>query len=483
MKNVSDPIRFILNGDLHEIGDLPPTTTLLQYLRTTARLTGTKEGCAEGDCGACTIMVGRLENDAVDFRSINACIALLPTLDGRQIVTVEHLKKISGGDLHPVQKSMVACHGSQCGFCTPGFVMALASLLQNNDDASDEDIQDAIAGNLCRCTGYRPILDAAREANKAPRVKIPGDAAALQKLQRSETFAYETKEGKYFSPTTADETADLLSAYPDAHMLSGGTDVGLWVTKFHIGLPVIIYTGNVADLRSMEETPAGLRIGASVTYAEAFGALAKFGPSMEDLLRRLGSAHIRNAGTLGGNIANGSPIGDGMPPLIALGAKITLRSKNGAREVALEDYFPDYKKQDKKPGEFLESVFIPKLSADTKFATYKVSKRFDQDISAVCAGFALQMAGDTVVSAKLAYGGMAGTPKRAMQAEAALAGQILNAETIAKAQAALDEDFKPLSDMRASADYRQTVAKNLLQRFYLELTSADTPQQVYRYVE
>ncbi|HEX2751539.1 MAG TPA: FAD binding domain-containing protein, partial [Alphaproteobacteria bacterium] len=329
---MSDPIRFILNGDLHEIGDLPPTTTLLQYLRTTARLTGTKEGCAEGDCGACTIMVGRLENDAVDFRSINACIALLPTLDGRQIVTVEHLKKISGGDLHPVQKSMVACHGSQCGFCTPGFVMALASLLQNNDDASDEDIQDAIAGNLCRCTGYRPILDAAREANKAPRVKIPGDAAALQKLQRSETFAYETKEGKYFSPTTADEMADLLSAYPDAHMLSGGTDVGLWVTKFHIGLPVIIYTGNVADLRSMEETPAGLRIGASVTYAEAFGALAKFGPSMEDLLRRLGSAHIRNAGTLGGNIANGSPIGDGMPPLIALGAKITLRSKNGARE-------------------------------------------------------------------------------------------------------------------------------------------------------
>lgn len=480
---MADPIRFILNGDLHTVRDLPHTMTLLQYLRTAARLTGTKEGCAEGDCGACTVMVGRLENGVVDYRSINACIALLPTLDGRQIVTVEHLKTICSGDLHPVQKSMVACHGAQCGFCTPGFVMALTNLMQNNPDAADEDIQDAIAGNLCRCTGYRPILDAARAANKAPRVDISGDAAALQKLQRDGTFAYETKDGKYFAPVTVAELADLLTRYPDATLLAGGTDIGLWVTKFHMDLPVIIYTGNVSVLRHVDEGSDGLRIGAAVTYADAFSALAKTGKSMEELLRRLGSAHIRNAGTLGGNIANGSPIGDGMPPLIALGASLTLRSQPGTRILALEDYFIAYKKQDKKPGEFLESVFIPKLPPNTKFATYKVSKRFDQDISAVCAGFALEMSGDEITAARLAYGGMAAVPKRASRAEKALTGQVLNADTIARAQAALDEDFKPLSDMRASAAYRQTVAKNLLQRFYLELTAGDVPQQVYRYAE
>lgn len=480
---MADPIRFILNGDLHEVRDMPPTTTLLQYLRSTPRLTGTKEGCAEGDCGACTVMIGRLENDTVDYRSINACIALLPTLDGRQVVTVEHLKTVCGGDLHPVQKSMVACHGSQCGFCTPGFVMALVNLMHHNKDASDEDIQDAIAGNLCRCTGYRPILDAARAANKAPRVSMPGDAAALQKLQRRETFSYAHKDGQYFAPATATVLADLLAAYPSATMLAGGTDIGLWVTKFHMDLPVIIYTGNVEELRRMEKNAAGLRIGAAVTYADAFAALAQTGKSMEDLLRRLGSAHIRNAGTLGGNIANGSPIGDGMPPLIALGARITLRDASGTRELGLEDYFIEYKKQDRKPGEFLESIFVPALPTDMKFATYKVSKRFDQDISAVCAGFALQMAGDKIISARLAYGGMAGTPKRAQHAEQALIGQKLNLESIAKAQAALDADFNPLSDMRASAAYRRTVAKNLLQRFYLELTAGDEPQQVYRYAE
>lgn len=480
---MADPIRFILNGDLHEVRDMPPTATLLQYLRTAARLTGTKEGCAEGDCGACTVMVGRLENGAVDYRSINACIALLPALDGRQVVTVEHLKTICGGDLHPVQKSMVACHGSQCGFCTPGFVMALANLMHHQKDASDEDIQDAIAGNLCRCTGYRPILDAAREANKAPRVAIPGDAAALQKLQRMDTFSYEHQGGKFFAPTTVAALADLLAVYPEATMLSGGTDVGLWVTKFHMDLPVIIYTGNVTELRRIEKIAGGLMIGAAVTYADAFDALAQTGKSMEDLLRRLGSVHIRNAGTLGGNIANGSPIGDGMPPLIALDARITLRSASGSRELHLEDYFIEYKKQDRKAGEFLESIFIPALPPDTKFAAYKVSKRFDQDISAVCAGFALQMAADKIVSARLAYGGMAGTPKRARHAEKALIGQKLDLESIAKAQAALEDDFKPLSDMRASAGYRQAVAKNLLHRFYLELTATGEPQQVYRYAE
>jgi xanthine dehydrogenase small subunit len=480
---VTDSIRFVLNGKEITVDDAPPTMTLLQYLRTAAHLTGTKEGCAEGDCGACTVMVGHLQDGVVQYRSINACIALLPTLDGRQIVTVEHLKTIAGGKLHPVQDAMVSCHASQCGFCTPGFVMALANLMHNNGHATDADIQDAIAGNLCRCTGYRPILDAARKANAEPRVEIPSDPATLKKLQRQKIFAYEAKGGKFFSPVSVEEMANLLAEYPEATLLAGGTDVGLWVTKFHMDLPVIIYTGNVAGLLGITEDAEGLHIGAVVSYADAFAALAKTGAGMEDLLRRLGSAHIRNAGTLGGNIANGSPIGDGMPPLIALQARIVLRAATGTRTLALEDYFLAYKKQDKKPGEFLEKVIIPKPNTDTLFSTYKISKRFDQDISAVCAGFALDLVDSKITAARLAYGGMAATPKRATSAEKALIGKTWTQENVSVAMQALDEDFKPLSDMRASSDYRQTVAKNLLQRFFVETTTPDAETQVYRYAE
>ncbi|MFN7114206.1 MAG: xanthine dehydrogenase small subunit [Alphaproteobacteria bacterium] len=479
---MTDTIRFILNGKFCEVSDLPPTMTLLQYLRGPARLCGTKEGCAEGDCGACTVMVARLEADgSAPYRSINACIALLPSLDGRQIVTVEHLRTVAGGDLHPVQQSMVNCHASQCGFCTPGFVMAIATELNNSPAPDDTALQDAIAGNLCRCTGYRPILDAARHAAGAPRVAIPSDAAALGGLQRGKMFAYETADGKFFAPVTPAELADVLAQYPDAYMLSGGTDVGLWVTKFHMRLPVIVYTGNITALRNLHETDAGLEIGAAVTYSEAFAALARQGAGMEDLLRRLGSAHIRNAGTLGGNIANGSPIGDGPPPLIALGAEIVLRGKDGTRRLPLEKYFLAYKKQDRKPGEFLEKIIVPKPAENTLFATYKVSKRFDQDISAVCAGFALDMDGHIIRAARLCYGGMAATPKRAAAAEAALIGKPWSRDALDAAMAAMDSDFTPLSDMRASAEYRQRVAKNLLKRFFIETTQPDVKTEVYRH--
>lgn len=479
---MTDTIRFILNGRLCDVSDLPPTMTLLQYLRGPARLCGTKEGCAEGDCGACTVMVARIEPDgSAPYRSINACIALLPALDGRQIVTVEHLRTVAGGDLHPVQQAMVDCHASQCGFCTPGFVMAIASELNNNPAPDDTALQDAIAGNLCRCTGYRPILDAARRAGAVPRVAIPSDAAALRGLQRDKMFAYETPAGKFFAPVTPEELAAVLAQYPDAYMLSGGTDVGLWVTKFHMSLPVIVYTGNITALREMRETSAGLEIGAAVTYNEAFAALAKQGKGMEDLLRRLGSAHIRNAGTLGGNIANGSPIGDGPPPLMALQAEIVLRGKDGTRRLPLEKYFLAYKKQDRKPGEFLEKIIVPKHADNTLFATYKVSKRFDQDISAVCAGFALDMDGDIIRAARLCYGGMAATPKRAAAAEAALVGQVWGRDALEAAMAAMDADFTPLSDMRASATYRQRVAKNLLKRFFIETTQPDVKTEVYRH--
>ena len=477
---MAEAIKFILNGKLHEVNGLPATTTLLQYLRREAALTGTKEGCAEGDCGACTAVVGKLIGKEVEFKAINACIAFLPTLDGRQIITVEHLKS-TDGSLHPVQQAMVDCHGAQCGFCTPGFVVSLSTLVHNNPDASDDEIQDAIAGNLCRCTGYRPILDAARQANQTKQRALPADAKGLAALKRKSMFAYEAEGTKFFAPVNVGELATVLLQFPQATLLAGGTDVGLWVTKMHRELPVVIYTGNVAELNEVRPTERGVQIGAAVSYTKAFAELAAYDPSMDVLLKRLGSVQIRNAGTVGGNIANGSPIGDGMPPLIALGAEIILHSAKGGRRLKLEDYFIAYQKQDRKPGEFLESVFVPAKAKNTLFKTYKVSKRFDQDISAVCAAFALDMKGDTITSARIAYGGMAATPKRAANTEKALTGQIWNEASMRKAQAALEKDFAPLSDMRASKDYRMEVAKNLLERAFLETTEPEVETGVYCY--
>jgi xanthine dehydrogenase small subunit len=476
-----DSIKFILNGKVVEVENLPPTMTLLQYLRWRAHLTGTKEGCAEGDCGACTVAVGKLAGGKVEYQSINACIAFLPTMDGREVVTVEHLKK--NGKLNPVQEAMVKCHGSQCGFCTPGFVMALSTLMNNNENADDEAIQDAIAGNLCRCTGYRPILDAARMANKDTDRKLPSDATALAGIQREKMFAYEAGGAKFFAPVTAAELAEVYAQHPQATILAGGTDVGLWVTKFHMDLPVVIYTGNVAELKQLKETPEGLELGGAVSYTEAFDALAAYDPSMENMLKRFASLHIRNAGTVGGNIANGSPIGDGPPPLIVLKSKLVLRSKSGSRTLNLEDFFIEYKKQDRKPGEFVEKIIVPKKPASVQFRVYKLSKRFDQDISAVCAAFAIDIKDGKIADARIAYGGMAGTPHRAANAEKALTGGVWNGETMRAAQQALAADYKPMTDMRASDAYRATAAKNLLKRFYIETTQPDTATQVYRYAE
>ncbi len=479
---MSDSIRFILNGKLVEVADLPPTTTLLQYLRIEQRLTGTKEGCAEGDCGACTVAVGKLVKGKVEYQSMNACILFLPTLDGREVVTVEHLKSATGAPT-PVQQAMVKCHGSQCGFCTPGFVMALSTMVNNKKNASEDDIQDAIAGNLCRCTGYRPIVDAARMANETDERALPSHPKELASIQHNRLMTYDVPGGKYFSPASIEDLAMVLSVYPDATILGGGTDVGLWVTKFHIDLPVIVYTGNVEDLHKIRESRVLLEIGAAATYTEAFDALAAFDPSMEDLLKRFSSLHIRNAGTVGGNIANGSPIGDGPPPLIALGAKVVLRSKSGTRMVEMEDFFIAYKKQDRKPGEFVEKLVIPKRPDNVLFRVYKLSKRFDQDISAVCGAFALTIEDDEIVAARIAFGGMAGTPHRAHKAERALVGRIWNEEAVEKAMAALDDDYEPMSDARASAEYRRTAARNLLKRFYIETTDPSVKTRLYRYAE
>ncbi len=472
---MGDTIKFMLNDQMRAVSGLSPTTTILQYLRLQERLTGTKEGCAEGDCGACTVIIGELENGKMEYEAINACIVFLPTLDGRRLITVENL------GMNAVQKAMVECHGSQCGFCTPGFVMSLTACMHNHGNANDENIQDAISGNLCRCTGYRPILDAARRANTEKERYLKTDVATLEGLRRETMFSYEHAGQKFFSPRTVEELADVTAQYPDATLLGGGTDVGLWVTKKHRTLETVIYTGNVAALREIKQTDAGLEIGGAVSYAHAFESLAAYDPSMGVLLRRFASVQIRNLGTVGGNIANGSPIGDGPPPLIALGAKLVLRSKSCTRQLPLEDFFIAYGKQACEKGGFVEKIIIPPKAKNVLFKVYKISKRFDQDISAVCAAFAIELDDDKVASARIAFGGMAGTPKRAAHTEKALTGKPWNEETVRNVMSALENDYQPMTDMRATAGYRMQVAQNLLIRCFIETTQPETETGVYGY--
>jgi xanthine dehydrogenase small subunit len=477
---MSQAIRFTLNGEEKEVSGLPPTTTLLQYLREEARLKGTKEGCAEGDCGACTLISAKLDSkNELTVEAINSCIAFLPTLDGKEIITVEKLGQPD--NMHPVQEEMVKAHGSQCGFCTPGFVMSLGAMMHNTKDATNENIQDAIAGNLCRCTGYQPILKAAQNANKSKNRSLKFNKRKLSTLKRNSLFTYKHEKQIYFSPVTLSELEDILDQHPDATILTGGTDVGLWVTKHHKPLNIVVYLGNIEELQSITTSDGALEIGATVSYSDAFEHLAAFDESLEELLRRFASVQIRNSGTLCGNIANGSPIGDGPPPLIALEAKIILRSKKASRTINLDEFFIEYGKQDIKKGEFLEKIIIPFKDESTLFKTYKISKRFDQDISAVCGAFSLKMDGNKIINARISYGGMAGTPHRAKKTETFLNGKKWSEETVLKAMNILTEDYTPLTDMRASAEYREEVAKNLLYRFYLETTEPSTQTRVYCY--
>jgi xanthine dehydrogenase small subunit len=452
-------IRFLLDGEVIEVEDPGPTETVLDYLRYTLRRTGTKEGCAEGDCGACTVVLGELDGERVAWRAVNACILFLPMLDGRAIVTVESLSR--GGALHPVQRAMADGHASQCGFCTPGFVMSLYARSIGAMGTLGIPVKDVIAGNLCRCTGYGPILDAG-EANPPE----PADDREIAALLR--TIAPGRSGRGWFAPQTSDELAALLVEHPEARIVAGATDVGLWVTKGLRDLGTLIFIGGIADLRRVEETPDGLTLGASVRYSEAKDALARLHPDLGELVRRIGGLQVRNAGTIGGNIANGSPIGDMPPALIALGAELVLRKGGERRTMPLEDFFLAYGKQDRQPGEFVESVRIPRLKAGALIRIVKLSKRFDSDISAVCGAFAIQFGGGRIESARVAFGGMAAVPARAPRCEAALTGQLWTEETAAAAAQALATDYEPLSDLRGSAAYRTAAAANLLRRLWHE---------------
>src|SRR3954453_9786659 len=471
-----DKIRFLLGHELIELDRVDPTQTVLDWLRLERRRTGTKEGCNEGDCGACTVVIAQPSGERLDYRAVNACIQFLGTLDGCQLLTVEDLK-CPEGSLHPVQQAMDDCHGSQCGFCTPGFVMSMFALTRTaNSLPGEEAIDNALAGNLCRCTGYAPIVRAVQQAfaaaprNDAIEAAAESTLARLQALRDDATLVVGDGGRRFIAPATVDGLAEVLLAEPATTIVAGCTDVGLWVTKQMRRLDPVVYLGRVKELQRIEETAEGVVIGAGVSHSDAMSVLGPLYPDLGEMWRRFASVQIRNAGTVGGNIANGSPIGDANPSLIAAGATLQLRRRGEVRSLPLEEFFIAYGKQDRRPGEFVLSVTVPRPAAGSRYRAYKISKRFDQDISAVMAAFQLRLDGDRVAEARLAFGGMAATPKRAAHAEAAIVGRPWTDAAVEAGMAALGQDFQPISDMRASAGYRLSVARNLLRRFHLETT-------------
>jgi len=471
----SEGARFLLDGQSVSSGNLPCTMTVLEYLREVARRTGTKEGCAEGDCGACTVVLGKLSTDGsrIDYRAINSCIRFLPTIDGHELVTVESLSSPDGA-LHPVQQALVDEHGAQCGFCTPGFVMSLLALYLRTPQATRAQVLEALSGNLCRCTGYRPIIAAgcrmhgyaapSHWSRAAPGLEAR--RAALQALQRRDSL----RLPGFLAPRTIGELAAAFAEDPGALLLAGGTDVGLWVTKELRELPTILYIGGVEELHTLRKSAAGLQIGAAVSLSDAWDALVETYPALAELAQRFGSPPVRNSGTLCGNLANGSPIGDAIPVLMALGAELELRRGAHVRRVPLERFYLGYQRKDLQAGEFIVSALVPPPREQEWVAAYKLSKRFDQDISAVCAAFAVRVAEGRVVSARLAFGGMAPVVARAARTERALLGADWSEASIVRAGACLAEDFTPLSDLRGSSAFRLESARNLLRRFYFEHT-------------
>jgi xanthine dehydrogenase small subunit len=469
------PLQFLLDGELVRIERPDATMTVLQYLREVAGRTGTKEGCAEGDCGACTVVLGEAGAGGIQYGAVNACIRFLPTIDGRELVTVESLSR-TGEPPHPVQQAMIDQHASQCGFCTPGFVMSLFGMYLNQPAADRGAVLAALDGNLCRCTGYRPIIDAglALPGYPEPARWSREDAQSAERRAQLEALASAPPLHltNYSAPRDLASLAAQLAANPESLLLAGGTDIGLWVTQALRDLPPLIWIGEIAELRRIEKRDGGLWIGAGVTLREAWPALLETYPELAEQAARFASTPIRNSATLCGNLANGSPIGDSLPAMLALDAVLHLRHGEATRALPISQFYLDYRRTSLQPGEFLEAVWVPPRSAADLVASYKVARRHDQDISAVSATFRIRREQGRVSEVRLAFGGMAGTARRAAAAERALLGAAWSLDSIRLAQDALAQDFSPLSDLRASSQYRLDTARALLERCLLESQGA-----------
>nr|WP_234263746.1 xanthine dehydrogenase small subunit [Hydrogenophaga sp. NFH-34] len=475
-------LRFLRRGEPVTLSHVAPDRTLLEVLREDLHLTATKEGCGEGDCGACTVVLGEVVNGQLTYKAINSCIRLAHSVDGMAVWTAEDLASPTGG-LHPSQEAMVRCHGSQCGFCTPGFVMSLFGMYQNTGGGQGitrEQAQADLSGNLCRCTGYRPILDAAQSMGALPLpagcgVDEADTVTALKALKKKPAT-----DTPYLRPGTLAALLQARAAHPKAQIVAGCTDVGLWVTKMHKRFERVLDVTGARELQRIETYPHHIAIGAGVTLTDAFAALVKERPQLKTFGQRFAGLPVRNSGTLGGNVANGSPIGDSMPLLIALGASIVLmRWKKTAaggeiahRELPLEDLYTGYRTNVMRPDEILAWIKVPRPTAQEQVRVYKISKRFDDDISAVCLAIRLGITDGRVTMASIGAGGVAATPVRARRTEAALTGQAWSEDTIMAAAATLRDEFQPISDMRASAHYRTTVLGNLLRRLWLESQGA-----------
>ncbi len=479
-------IKFLLNQELREETQLSPNMTVLNYLRSQVHKTGTKEGCGSGDCGACTVVLGELVEGELQYRSVNSCLTLISALHGKQLITVEDLQD-KDKSLHPAQQALVDFHGSQCGYCTPGFIMSMFALTKNKPDANKEEIFESLAGNLCRCTGYRPIVDAALSLSQ--ETPILDQFKQLEETTISRLASINPADARLehngqisFSPNSMDELAEVMLAHTDARMVAGGTDLALEITQFHRSIDKLIYLGQVADMKTWVETDEHIEIGANVSLSDCYEPLSRHYPDFGELLHRFASLQVRNQGTLGGNIGNASPIGDMPPLLIALGAKVQLRKGPERRIVLLEDYFISYRVTVLQPGEFIEKVLLPLPEQNKTFKAYKLSKRLDDDISAVCGAFHIAVEQGKVESVRIAFGGMAATPKRATRCEQTLLGAQWSITNVKAAMKALEADFEPLSDFRASREYRALTAANMLYRFFIEQQNSNVETRVTSYV-
>ena len=466
---ITNKVQFIYENKLIELENPDPNQTILNFIRDKLKKTGTKEGCAEGGCGACTIVLGELENKKIKYKAINSCISFTPTLHGKQLIVVENLVS-QDGSYHPVQEAMAKYHASQCGFCTPGFVMSIFAMSKNKKNNNKDDIKDAISGNLCRCTGYRPIIDAAKNIKKKYSdefYKNSKKTINLLKKIHSKSIIIENKDKKYFAPKTINELRTVIQKNPDSDFLSGGTDLSLKVTKDRQEIKKIINLNNIKELNFIKTKNNEIIFGSTTPLIQVEKFILKYYPDFNNILRRYGSVQIRNVGTIGGNIATASPIGDTLPLLLSLNAKIIIQTKKGNKQILLNNFFIKYRKTKLKKGEFIKSIIIP-IYKNHNFKAYKISKRFDDDISSVCASFNFKIKDQRIQDVAIAYGGMAEIPKRAKNCENFLKNSKFSEDIFEKAKDLLKRDFNPISDMRASKQYRLEVAENLLIKFFIE---------------